>query len=142
MAQEHGRNSYFQLEDSGGSTLRNLTTYLTDVSSTMNQDEAETTTKGQTARTFVQGHTDCTISLTGRWDNTVTSGPDVVLAGLIGDTGTCGFEWGPEGGTSGKIKYSGECFLRSYEITSPLEDIVGFTAELRVTGAVTRGTFS
>lgn len=142
MAQEHGRFSYFQLEDSGGSTLRNLTTYLTDVSSNFNQDEAETTTKGQTARSFVQGHTDATLSLSGRWDNTVTSGPDVVLAGLIGDTGTCGFEWGPEGGTTGDIKYSGECFLKSYSITSPLEGVVEFDAELRVTGSVTRGTFS
>jgi hypothetical protein len=141
MAQEHGRFSVFKLEDSGGATLRDLTTYVTDVESNFNQDEAETTTKGQTARTFVQGHTDATLKLLGRWDNTVTSGPDVVLAGLVGDTGTCAFEWGPEGSANGEVKYTGECFLRSYNIKSPLEGVVEFDAELRVTGAVTRGVW-
>lgn len=142
MAVVHGKDSYFQVEDSAGTTLRNLTTYLTDVSMSWEQDVATTTTKGQTADTFLQGHTRATLALTGRYDSTVTSGPDVVLNGLVGDTGTVGFEWGPEGSTTGKIKYSGEAILTSYVIDSPLGDIVGFTAGLQVTGAVTRGTFS
>lgn len=142
MAVEHGKNSYFQLEDSGGSTLRNLTTYLTDVTFSTEQDEAQTTTKGQTWETYLQGHTRGTIELTGRWDPTVTTGPDAVLFPLLTDTGTCGFEWGPDGNTAGEVKYSGECFLTAYEITSPLADIVGFTASLRITGTITRGTFS
>lgn len=141
MAVVHGKDSYFQLEDAAGTTLRNLTTYLTDVTLSYDQDEAQTTTKGQTAETYLQGHTRAEISLTGRYDSTVTAGPDVVLAGLVGDTGTSTFEFGPEGSTAGKVKYSGECFLTGYEIGSPLAGIVGFTAKLRVTGAVVRGTF-
>lgn len=142
MAVVHGKDSYFSLEDSTGSTLRILTTYLTDVTLSYEQDEAQTTTKGQTWESYLQGHARATLELTGRYDSTVTTGPDVVLSGLVADTGTCSFEFGPEGGTVGKVKYSGECFLTGYEIGSPLADIVGFTASLRVTGAVTRGTFA
>lgn len=142
MAVIHGKDSYFSLEDAAGTTPRVLTTYLTDVTMSFTQDVAATTTKGQTAETFLQGHTRATIALTGRYDSTVVSGPDVVLAGLVGDTGTCSFEWGPEGGTTGKTKYSGECILTGYEQQSPLGDIVGFTAGLQVTGAVTRGAFA
>lgn len=142
MAVEHGRFSYFSVEDAAGTTLRNLTTYLTDVTFSQEQDEAQTTTKGQTWETFLQGHCRATIELTGRWDNTASTGPDAVLAGLLTDSGTVGFEWGPEGNTATDIKYSGECFLTAYEQTSPLAGIVGFTATLRVSGAVTKGAFS
>lgn len=142
MAFVHGKDSVFKVEDSAGTTLRDLTAYLTDVTMSFEQDEAATTTKGQTWETYLQGHARSSIELTGRYDSTVTSGPDVVIFGLVADVGTCGFEFGPEGGTSGKVKYSGECFLTAYEPASPLGDIVGFTATLRVTGAVTRGTFS
>lgn len=142
MAMEHGRNSYFAVEDAAGSTLRNLTTYLTDVTFSQEQDEAQTTTKGQTWESYLQGHCRASIELTGRFDNTTSTGPDVVLNGLLADAGTVGFEWGPEGNTTADIKYSGECFLTGYEQGSPLADIIGFTATLRVTGAVTRGAFS
>lgn len=142
MAQSHGKDSYFSVEDSAGATLRNLTTYITDVTETLSQDVAETTTKGQTPKTYVQGHTSATISISGRWDNTASTGPDVVLRSLIGDTGTVGFEFGPEGNTAADIKYSGECICTSYEISSPLADVVGFTADFQVTGAVTVGAFS
>jgi hypothetical protein len=142
MAFIHGKDSYFSLEDSAGTTLRVLTTYLTDVNANFTQAEAETTTKGSTPKSFVQGHTDSTIELSGRYDSTATTGPDAVIYSLYGDTGTCLFEFGPEGGTTGKVKYSGECFLTDYKINTPLADIVGFTATLRVTGAVTRATFS
>lgn len=142
IAVVHGKDSYFSVEDSAGTTLRNLTTYITEVTLTFEQDEAQTTTKGQTAETYLQGHTRATIDVVGRYDSTASTGPDVVLSGLVGDTGTCGFEFGPEGNGSGKVKYSGECFLTGYEVGTPLADIVGFTANFRVTGAVTRGTFS
>jgi hypothetical protein len=134
--------SYFSVEDSAGSTLRNLTTYITDVEFPRSQEVAETTTKGQAAKTYVQGHTDATITVNGRYDSTASTGPDVVLAGLVGDAGTVGFEFGPEGNANGATKYSGEAILTSYSISSPLSDVVGFTAEFQITGAVTKGTFS
>lgn len=142
MAMSHGMVSYFAVEDSAGSTLRNLSTYLTDVDFPLTQDVAETTTKGQTAKTYVQGHTDATITINGRWDNTASTGPDVVLRSLIGDAGTVGFEFGPEGNANGDYKYSGECICTGYTVSSPLADVVGFSATFQITGAVTIGTFS
>lgn len=142
MAQSHGIDTYFAVEDAAGTTPRNLTTYIETVEFPWDQDEAKTTTKGQRADTYVQGHTRAEFTINGLWDDTATSGPDVVLAGLIGDTGTCAFEYGPAGNGAGKVKYSGECFIKSYRQSSPLADVVKFTATFRVTGPVTRGTFS
>lgn len=141
MAMVHGLESYFAVEDSAGSTLRNLTGYLTSVTFPRTQEVAETTTKGLVPKTYVRGHTDSTISIEGRWDNTATSGPDAVLAGLFGAGTTVGFEFGPEGNANGDIKYSGECICTDYEISSP-DEVVAFTAAFQVTGAITKGTFS
>lgn len=142
MAKVHGKDSVFSLEDSGGSTLRDLTTYIEDVTLNIEQDEAQLTCKGQTAETYVQAHTRSTIQISGKYDSTATTGPAVVLFGLYGDTGTCLFEFGPEGGTTNLDKYSGECFLTSYDISSPLADIVKFSATLRVSGAITKGVYT
>jgi hypothetical protein len=50
------------------------------------------------------------------------------------------FEYSPEGTASSKIKYTGECILTNYAISSPVGDVVAFSGDLQVTGAVTRGT--
>jgi hypothetical protein len=48
----------------------------------------------------------------------------------------------PEGSTSTYVKYTGECILTSYEKSGAIGDVVTYSAEFQVTGAVTRGTYS
>lgn len=73
-----------------------------------------------------------------------TAGSYRHLAGLFWKTltsETSSWEYGPQGGTAGYRKYSGECFISSLDITVSENNAIEFTAELTVSGAVTRGTF-
>lgn len=141
MAFVHGKGGVFKIDNAGG-TLTTLTAYVDSWSISQAVDTAETTTMGSEVKTYLSGHSDATVSVSGLYDSTASTGPDVTLAGLIGLEATSTFELGPEGGTTGKIKYSGECFLTGYEISTMAQDVVKFTADFQVTGAVTKGTFS
>jgi hypothetical protein len=136
----HGKGAAFRIDNAAG-TLTTLTPYVDSVELNHAIDTAETTTMGAEAKTFVSGQSDATLSVSGKYDSTVTTGPDVVLAGLIGLEATSTFEAGPEGSTTGKVRYTGECFLTGYVISAPVGGVVTFTADFQVTGAVTRGTF-
>lgn len=139
----HGKDAAFSLDDSAGSTLRNIGPYLTSVGFSRENDTHDTTTLGDEAHEFITGLTNGTITLDGFWDKTASVGSATVLDPLIGlDSVTLGFEYGPEGSTNGNVKYSGECILQSVDYTSPVADLVTFTATLQISGAVTVGTYS
>jgi len=141
MAFVHGKGFAFKIDNAAG-TLQTLTAYLDSVDFNNTVDTAESTTAGAEAKTYLSGQSDATLSISGKYDSTASTGPDVILNGLVGLEATSSFEYGPEGGTTGKVKYSGECFLTSYVVSSPVGDVVTFTADFQVTGAVTKGTFS
>lgn len=141
MAFVHGKGAAFKIDNAAG-TLQTLTAYLTDAGMSNTVDTAESTTMGAEAKTYLSGQSDATISISGLYDSTASTGPDVILNGLVGLETTSSFEYGPEGGTTGKTKYSGECFMTGYSISAPVGDVVAFTADFQVTGAVTKGTFS
>ena len=133
----HGKSTVFKVDNSGG-TLTDISNTLTDVSFPQTIETAETTSFGSSAKTYIVGLTDSTISASGNWDATV----DAHLAGIAGQSATVSFEYGPEGSTAGYVKYSGEAILTSYEKSGAVGDVVTYSAEFQVTGAVTRGTWS
>lgn len=137
----HGKDSYFSLEDSAATTLRAIVDF-DSIEIDYAVGMADSTTIGLEAKTFLSGLSESTISLSGKWDDAATIGADVVLSGNVGNDVSVGFEFGPAGNTTGKVKYSGECFVTKYQVSAPLEGVVKFTASLQVTGAVTRGTFA
>jgi hypothetical protein len=136
MAFVHGKSAVFKLDDSSG-TLRDLSEYLEDASFPRSIETAETTTFGSSAKSYITGLTDATISLSGKFDATA----DGYLAGVVGQSATLSFEYGPAGSTAGLVKYSGECILTSYEVGATVGDAVTASVELQVSGSVTRGTF-
>ena len=81
------------------------------------------------------------IALGGLFDDTATSGPDAVLGPLRAHTSAVDFEYGPEGSGTGDVKYSGTCWVVSYELRSRVGNLVQWSATLQVDGTVTRGTF-
>lgn len=140
MAFVHGKGGVFKVDNSAG-TLQTLTAYLDQWSISNSVDMAETTTMGSEVKTFLSGASDATISVSGLYDSTASTGPDAVLNGLVGLEATSTFELGPEGSSAGKVKYTGECFLTGYEITDAVGDAVKFTADFQVTGAITKTTW-
>ena len=133
----HGKSTVFKIDDSGG-TLRDISNSLTDVSFPRSIDTAESSSFGDSAKQYVVGLSDATISVSGNFDATI----DGYLAGTVGQAATLSFEYGPEGSTSGYVKFSGECILTSYEVSGAIGDVVTYSAEYQVTGSVTRGTWS
>jgi len=140
MAFTHGKGAVFKIDNSGG-TLQTLTAYVDSVDFNNTIDTAETTTMGSEVKTYLSGQSDATLSVSGKWDSTASTGPDAVLNGLIGLETTSTFEVGPEGSTTGKVKYTGECFLTSYVVSVPVGDVVTFSADFQVTGAITKTTY-
>jgi len=135
MAFTHGKNTIFKIDDSGN-TLQDISAYVTNVDFPQPIDTVETTTFGNSSKTYIPGLKDANISIEGEWDPTV----DGYLAGIVGgDAGD--FEYGPEGSTAGDIKYSGSCICTGYNVKSSISGEVKFSATFQVTGDVTRGTY-
>jgi len=130
----HGKSTNFSLDDTGG-TSRDLSNVLVSVDFPEIVETAETTAFGATSKSYIVGLRDATISISGLWDATV----DGYIIGTEPATRT--FIFGPAGSTSGYVKYTGECILTNYSVSSPVADVVTFSLDLQCTGGVTRTTF-
>lgn len=135
MAFTHGKDSVFKLDNSSG-TLTDISSYINSVDFPETADVAETTVLGDGNKTYIVGLKDATIAIAGLWDSTI----DGILGAVVGQSATLSFEYSPEGTTGGNIKYTGECILTSYAQSSPVGDVVAYSADFQVSGAVTRGT--
>ena len=135
MAFTHGKDSVFKLDNASGS-LTDISTYVNNVDFPETADVSETTTLGADNKTYIAGLKDATISLSGLWDATA----DAIFGAVVGQSATLSYEYSPEGTASGKVKYTGEAILTSYAISSPVGDAVGYSADLQVSGSVTRGS--
>ena len=133
----HGKSTVFKVDNAAG-TLTDISNTLTDLGFPQTVETAETTSFGSSAKTYVVGLSDATVSASGNFDATV----DAHLAGILGQAATVSFEYGPEGSSNGAVKYTGEAILTSYEKSGAVGDVVTYSAEFQVTGAVTRGTYS
>jgi hypothetical protein len=141
MGKAHGKDQYFAIEDSGATTLRAIGAFCDNIDLDRDFDVADTTTITMESKTGLPGLDGANITLSGKWDSAVTVGPDVVLSGVFAAKVLVGFEYGPDGNAAGKVKYSGECYVRRYRVSGALEGIVKFDATCQVDGAVTRGVF-
>lgn len=137
MAFTHGKSAVFKLDNSAG-TLTDISAYITSVTFDPGADVAETTTLGDSSKEYLAGLKDATLTIEGKFDPSA----DVVIFAALGTATTRTFEYGPEGGTTGKIKYSGETIGTAYSVSSGLDDASTFTATLQVTAGVTSGTFA
>ena len=133
----HGKSTVFKVDNAAGS-LTDISNTLTDVSFPQSVDTAETSAFGSSAKSYIVGLTDSTLSISGNFDATV----DAHLAAIVGKADSVSFEYGPEGSTAGFVKYTGEALMTSYEKSGAIGDVVTYSAEFQVTGAITRGTYA
>lgn len=137
----HGKDTYFAVEDSAGTTLRDLSTYLTSCDVSRGNDTHDDTTFGKDGHTWRGGLTNGTITINGLYDKTATTGPDAVLKSLVGHEVPVAWEYGAEGDTAGLPKESGECVLSSYDTSAPVADLVSFSASFNISGPIVDGVF-
>ena len=135
MAFVHGKSSVFKLDNASGS-MTDISSFVNNVDFPETADVAETSVLGASNKTYLVGLKDATIGLTGFFDATA----DAIFGAVIGQSATLSFEYSSEGTASGKIKYTGECILTNYALSSPVGDVVAYSGDLQVSGAVTRGT--
>jgi hypothetical protein len=138
----HGQNLYFAVEDSAGSTLRDISIYVTQVDLGQAQDIHDNTTAGQTGHTYQGGLQNNTITVNGFWDKTASTGAATVLDSLNGHPDPVAFEFGPEGDTNGNVKYSGDAVFVSVDYGTPVADLVTFSAQFQVSGSIVTGVFA
>jgi|TARA_R100001230_G_C5629197_1_gene137213 hypothetical protein len=131
----HGKSVDFALDDTSGSS-RNISDTLNSVDFPEVTETADTTAFGSSSRSFIVGLESATISISGLWDSTV----DGYMKGGT-EPASRSFIYGPAGSTGGNVKYTGEAIMTNYSISSPVGDVVTYSADLQVTGAVTRGTY-
>ncbi len=139
MAFVHGRITVFKLEDAA-EAMQDLTSYSPKVDFSRVQELLDVTTFGNTSKVWLPGYKDgddITVELI--YDPTPAAQLNAIMALTTG--ATQGFEYGPEGSASGKVKYSGECFLMSFKVNSAVNAATTISVTLRKSGAVTVGTY-
>ena len=136
----HGKSARFEL-DNAANTLVELSDVIEDISFSQSLETAETTTMGNSAKTYITGLSDATISVSGKFDATIDAQINAVQAGLADGTITSS-SWTYRANSgivgAGNPEYQGEALITSYEVSASVGDVVTFSLELQVTGAIVR----
>lgn len=132
-----GTDAVLKLHD--GSTLTDVSEYIRTTGLNRARDMYDITTLGLNDRAFVGGLRNNTHTLEGPFDPTM----DAFLSAAL-DAVARAFEYFPAGEASGggedatHPKYTGQYLIASYDTTTPVDNVAGFTANIQFTGTITR----
>lgn len=130
MAFVHGKDTKVLLNAVDLSAFTNSTAF------NRTADSHDTTTYGQTGHTFQGGLTNGTVTLTGSYDDAAAATPAVVLSGLLVAGTITTFLFQPKGLGAGKPQRSCSVQVTGYDETSPVADMITWSATLQISGAV------
>ena len=116
-----------------------FSTYFNDVSASTAVDTAETSAFGTSAKTYVVGHRDGTVSLGGMFESTNSTGTDQYFASVLGSATKQKVIVAVEGHSNGTGAIMLQADDTSYEVSSAIADIVQASAEFQSTDAVEHG---
>lgn len=139
MAYVHSKTSRFTVDDSGG-TPREIIG-VESVQFSQSADPVETTGIGDSAKSYINGFVENSLSISGAWEAGATGDEsDDVLSGIVGGSaGTTSFYPDDTGsGADTVIEYTGEAICTSYQVSAGVGDKVNYSAEFLFTSAVTR----
>lgn len=111
----------------------NVSSFLRSVSVARSVDTAETTVLGLTAKTYIPGLTDGTISAEGFFDGAAAA-IDAVISTAIGDAPDSNWLVLPAGDGLGNKAYGAAAIDTSYEISEPVDDVGTITIEAQANG--------
>lgn len=140
----HGKNATIKFGTSGSPTvLTDISNVCDSVSFPRSADLAETTAFGSSARSYMPGFPSNSFSISGKFDATV----DAHMAGLVNIDTPVAVQYRPEGTGASRVQYDAPggagaagVFLTAYNISSPVNDVVTFTAEFTNSLSITRST--
>ena len=135
----HGKALAFWL-DTQGDVLKDISGYVKSVDGLPGEVEmGDVTVGGSSGYKYFPGLQKADFSLECVFDDAVDSAYDVVK-NFMADTATRSFEFYPAGKTTGYIKVSGECRIKKVSLPAKVTDVLTFTIEASVDGAITIGT--
>lgn len=128
MTNVHGKNTVVTLNGVDYSEFSNSTDFKDAT------DTHENTTYGKSRKTYHSGLGDGTISVGGFYDTTAVSGPRALFKPLKAAGNPVEFVYRPEGTGAGKAQSVVDVIIASFDESSPVGDMVTWTAELQMTG--------
>jgi hypothetical protein len=131
MPESHGRLTYVSLNAADISTFTDNTTFNRAA------DEHDSTCYGVADHEFVGGLKTGSITISGKY-MTGATGPATVIDGVLGTV--VAFIYRAEGTGAGKPQKAANVLVKAFNQSAPVADIVRWTAELTVSGAVTTTT--
>jgi len=115
----------------------NMSPFLNEATTTTEIETAETTTFGDQDKTYIVGLSDGTISTSGLFDSTAGASNDV-LTGLIATEDNT-FTVMPSGVAAGNPAVIANGQMTSYEVSSPVGDVISISAEVQADGGLLHG---
>ena len=113
-----------------------LSSYFNDASISRSAETAETTSFGATAKSYIVGLTDGTISLSGMFDGAANA-IDAEMTDVFGSNDGSVISISPSGSTTiGTRILSATGKLTSYEVSSPVGDVVAANAEFQADAGI------
>jgi hypothetical protein len=133
-------SSYIEVDDPGG-TPRDLSPYVDEIGPLgLETSFLDVTGLNDAAQRVIPGVQPAQeLVLRGAFDDTAGTGPDAVLASLVGLAGTVSY--GPAGNAPGQRRIYGQFLCLSYRVISKVGQQVRFEARLKQDGPVTEGTW-
>jgi len=129
----HGKNVNVFLDEF------DFSTYFTDVSASTSVDTAETSAFGTSAKSYIVGHRDGTVSLSGMFEATASTGTDEFFDDALGNATKTKVIVAPAGHSNGAGAIMLVADDTSYEVSSAIADVVQASAEFQSTDAVEHG---
>jgi hypothetical protein len=128
----HGKDTYYTLN------ATNISAYMNTSQIEKTSDSHNVTTYGQAAHVFKGGLLNSTGTIGGIYDSSTTSGPRFIIEPLVGSN----VAWveRPEGTGAGKPARTGEVLVLKYTETRPVADMITWSCDLQVSGAITNST--
>jgi hypothetical protein len=132
MAFRHGKNTgvFYNGAD--------LSPYFNEASVSNDVEVAETTAFGDTDKQYIAGLRDGTLSAAGMFDGS-QGAIDQTLSALIGAEAADVVTLTPDGVAVGRRAFSAAARQTSYEISSPVSDVVAASLEVQATDGVDTG---
>lgn len=138
----HGKRSFVQMDNASGA-LTDISSIGKDATLSRSTDTADASHFGTQDKEYVAGMTDATFEIKGLFttaqDEMISDVYDAQAAGTI-DSITV--EYGPEGNTTGKPKYTQETILTGVDVAGSVGDLVSLSLKFQRTGGTTRDVYA
>jgi hypothetical protein len=129
MSRAHGKDSEVEINS------LDISPHTNSCSFSREADVHDTTAYGMDDKENTGGLKGGSVTIGGVYDNNATTGPGTAIEPLLGTTTT--FAYRVEGTGTGKPEKTCSVVVKSYNESSPVADMVAWTSELTITGAVT-----